>query len=680
MQSQPECEAVDVVAEHSRLYLLAAVARLTAAAAPAFDGLDALLTEFPFLADYRDEEPTAPPDDPAWWPSTLANFEGRTPTHLPLRALGEATALDHDALTLLMAIGLPEEDPRFGPLFDAAQGTTGALRPSLSLLNAWWRGEVDRGEVRARLRRLRELRLISVANPDAPRTQWGLQVHPLVWDAIRGEADDAPAPWLRHRPREALTPIDRLVAPPPLRATLARLPALVAEGEVRALVVRGPRHCGRRTALGAVARAMGLGLLEAQGLTRDDERWGVLRALATLRHALPVVTFDPGPGESVEVPATDGFPGPVGVVLGRHGGARGAGVEGAFTFTVETPPPDERRTHWREGFGDFPCDDLDALAARYRVTSGNIRRTAAAARSLARVDGRASVTADDAHRAARTLHREALDALATRVDGTETWASLALPPDTTRDLRDLEARCRHREVLRTRGGSLGGRLNPGVRAIFQGPSGTGKTLAARVLANALAMDLYRVDLAAVINKYIGETEKNLHQVFSLAEELDVILLLDEGDALLAQRTGVQSSNDRYANLETNYLLQRVESFEGIVLVTTNAAEHIDAAFQRRMDVSVDFRAPDAAERYAILQLHLSAEHAVDDAFLREVAVRCALSGGQIRNAALHALLAATEAGGLVSSRHLEAAVQREYRRSGGVCPLRGLSVVARGGR
>ena len=201
-----------------------------------------------------------------------------------------------------------------------------------------------------------------------------------------------------------------------------------------------------------------------------------------------------------------------------------------------------------------------------------------------------------------------------------------------------------------------------------------------MLANALAMDLYRVDLAAVINKYIGETEKNLHQVFSLAEELDVILLLDEGDALLAQRTGVQSSNDRYANLETNYLLQRVESFEGIVLVTTNAAEHIDAAFQRRMDVSVDFRAPDAAERYAILQLHLSAEHAVDDAFLREVAVRCALSGGQIRNAALHALLAATEAGGLVSSRHLEAAVQREYRRSGGVCPLRGLSVVARGGR
>src|SRR5207248_2214342 len=146
------------------------------------------------------------------------------------------------------------------------------------------------------------------------------------------------------------------------------------------------------------------------------------------------------------------------------------------------------------------------------------------------------------------------------------------------------------------GRALSGQLTPGVRALFSGPSGTGKTLAARLLAGRLGMDLYRLDLSAVVNKYIGETEKNLNRAFTLAEELDVILLLDEGDALLTQRTAVQTSNDRYANLETNYLLQRLEAFEGILIVTTNAGDRIDAAFQRRVDVVVEFRTPDAAER------------------------------------------------------------------------------------
>src|SRR5207302_9271403 len=138
---------------------------------------------------------------------------------------------------------------------------------------------------------------------------------------------------------------------------------------------------------------------------------------------------------------------------------------------------------------------------------------------------------------------------------------------------------RHRERLRGAVGEvLGDQLNAGVRALFSGSSGTGKTLAARLLASALQMDLYRLDLSSVVNKYIGETEKNLNRVFAHAEELDVILLIDEGDALLTKRTGIQNANDRYANLETNYLLQRLEGYEGIVLVTTNAVDRIDSAF------------------------------------------------------------------------------------------------------
>jgi SpoVK/Ycf46/Vps4 family AAA+-type ATPase len=242
---------------------------------------------------------------------------------------------------------------------------------------------------------------------------------------------------------------------------------------------------------------------------------------------------------------------------------------------------------------------------------------------------------------------------------------------TLDDLYSLENRCRHRERLQGAVSAvLAGQLNPGVRALFSGPSGTGKTLAARLLAAVLSKDLYRLDLSAVVNKYIGETEKNLNQVFARAEELDVILLLDEGDALLTQRTNVQTANDRYANLETNYLLQRIECFTGILLVTTNGAERIDGAFQRRMDMIIEFRQPQAAERWAIWQSHLPSTRAVPDALLEEVAQRCALSGGQIRNAVLHAALLALNHGTVISAAHLETALQREYRKFGAVCPLR----------
>ena len=209
-----------------------------------------------------------------------------------------------------------------------------------------------------------------------------------------------------------------------------------------------------------------------------------------------------------------------------------------------------------------------------------------------------------------------LDSLAERVTGGGAWSQLVVGAATLDKLRELEQRCLYRErLLRHLGPAFNANGNRGVRALFSGSSGTGKTLAARILAAELGMDLYRVDLASVINKYIGETEKNLHRVLARAEELDVILLLDEGDALLGQRTDVKSSNDRYANLETNYLLQRLESYQGIVLVTTNAAQNIDSAFQRRMDVVVNFVPPAVDDRWAIWQLHLPADNAVHPDYL-----------------------------------------------------------------
>ncbi|MDE2597472.1 MAG: ATP-binding protein, partial [Sphingomonadales bacterium] len=209
----------------------------------------------------------------------------------------------------------------------------------------------------------------------------------------------------------------------------------------------------------------------------------------------------------------------------------------------------------------------------------------------------------------------------------------------------------------------------GVRALFAGPSGTGKTLAARHIASRLGKDLYRIDLSATVNKYIGETEKALERALSAAEELDVVLLLDEGDALMARRTDIGSSNDRYANLETNFLLQRIETFDGVILVTTNDVERIDQAFSRRLDAVLNFRAPDEVMRLAILSAQLG-DHAISSRMMQDVACRCQLTGGQLRNLATHVRLLALDAGAKPDDAMLRAAVEREFRKTGEFCPLK----------
>jgi SpoVK/Ycf46/Vps4 family AAA+-type ATPase len=294
-----------------------------------------------------------------------------------------------------------------------------------------------------------------------------------------------------------------------------------------------------------------------------------------------------------------------------------------------------------------------------------IRQCAPLAVASAALDSRASVSVSDVREASRAINRQVLEALAAPLETSGGWDQLVVGSGTESELRDLESRCRHRERLATAFGTgFPGGLNRGVRALFEGPSGTGKTLGARVIAAQVGLDLYRVDLASVINKYIGETEKNLSRILSRAEDLDVILLLDEGDALLSRRTDVRSSNDRYANLETNYLLQRLETYDGICIVTTNMGAHIDPAFRRRMDVVARFHLPDAEQRWKLWHLHLPEDSAVDSETLEEVALRYSLSGGQVRNAALYAALSALGRGGRVERSDLLSAIELEHRKAG----------------
>jgi hypothetical protein len=638
---------------HFRVRFYAAIAALR-------DELPGAAAEaFPFLGPYFEELDAAAQE----WSDAPARWQ-RGPEDLPILRLKAAAALDEDALRLLFVAGLVEEDARFGAVFEALHGATGRRRPSFGLLAGWLGG--DAGGARPALRRLVDAGLVRVVDPSAPRSEHELDVAPALWDALRGEPSERPEPWARFHARARLPQPDDLILPADTRAAVEALTPLVRDGAVRALVVRGPRSGGRRTLAGAVARALGLGLLEVAADDPAALSAASLGPLATLLGALPVFVADPGPGETFTVPELRAYTGPVAVVVGRQGAVAGPAVDGAVTLALHVPAEAERRAHWAAALPQPSEAAVAALAAHRRMTGGNIRRVAPVARAEAALAGAAAVTPDHVRSAGRALHGRELETLALRLPPVDGWSDLAVGAETAEELLLLESRCRNRERLPARLADDG----PGVRALFTGPSGTGKTLAARVLGAELGLDVYRLDLAAVVNKYLGETEKNLAGVFARAEELDVLLLLDEGDALLTRRTEVQTSNDRYANLETNYLLQRLETFEGILVVTTNAGDRIDAAFRRRMDVVVDFPAPDTAERLAIWELHLPPDHAVSGGLIDELCIRCALTGGAIRNAALHAALLAVDAGERVADAHLEAAVRREYRKLGAVCPLR----------
>ena len=638
-------------ANHFRLHVYGAILQLRARL-PAPDDTNGL----GFLTGYLDELALAGfeqprEDDAARWASLVASWERDAHAHLPIRALG----LDALAVTLLFTAGLVDEDARFGSLFEALNGAA-EPRPTLGLLATWTDDDAARDAVRSLL----DAGLFEATNPDAPRSRWALDVPPVLWDALRGQAPGGQTPWARYRPAAALPRLEDLLLAPETARAVEHASALLFS---RPVVVRGARSSGRRTIAAALARRSGRGVLEVLDPAAGARLAG---PLATLLDAVPLVVLDPAPGETAQLPQLAGYDGPLVAVAGQRGGIR---TESAVTIHVGTPGPHLRAAHWARALGDDAPLAVE-LAERLRTPAGTIRRAASLAQGEALLDGRARATELDVRSALRALESEALETLATRITVAGDWDDLAVADDTARELELLESRCRHRERLHeVVGPSLQGQLTPGLRALFTGPSGTGKTLAARLLAAALGKELYALDLSTVVNKYLGETEKNLDAVFSRAEELDVILMLDEGDALLTRRTDVQTSNDRYANLETNFLLQRLESYEGILVVTTNAGERIDPAFRRRLDVVVEFRAPEASERALIWQLHLPSRH-VDDDFLEELAARCQLSGGQIRNAALHASLLALDDGLDLDASHIDLAVRREYRKAGTVCPLR----------
>jgi SpoVK/Ycf46/Vps4 family AAA+-type ATPase len=262
--------------------------------------------------------------------------------------------------------------------------------------------------------------------------------------------------------------------------------------------------------------------------------------------------------------------------------------------------------------------------------------------------------------AARLQGRRALNGLAERIESRATWDELVLPPDRLEVLRDLAGHLRDAwRVNETWGWAARNPRGLGATALFSGPPGTGKTLAAEVLAGELSLDLYRIDLSQVVSKYIGETEKNLARIFAAAEDGGAILLFDEADALFGKRSEVKDSHDRYANIEVSYLLQKMESYRGLAVLTTNQKSVLDGAFLRRLRYVLSFPFPDAEARAAIWARVFPAETPRGDLDPRTLAL-LNLSGGSIRSIALNASYLAASVPEPVQMKHIRRAARREY--------------------
>ncbi|NNH08147.1 ATP-binding protein [Cellulomonas fimi] len=576
---------------------------------------------------------------------------------LRLRWLARTFALEPLDVELLLVALACEVDTRFEQLFGYLNDDVTRRRPSAGVALALCGVPLASAAGRARLEHgpLVEGGLLVVEDADRPLPSRPLRVPDRVVGHLLG--DDSPDPAvlgvLADVPDVAWGDPARVVTALTSGARLVYLRESPT-GSGRVLAVRALRAAGRaavvadgpavaasadpETAAGLVAReAMlvdgGVVLGDVEALT---ERRPALRRLLASRAPVLVVgatTWDPAwsewPPVVVDVPAS----------------------------TVA-----ERTDLWTRSLGA----DLDTTAttAPFRLRPEQVARAAQAARQQATLDG--ALTEEHVRVGARGENGTALERLARRVDPAVGWDDLVLPTPVLTSLHEIATRARFREqVLGDWRMRPGGGRGHGVGALFAGDSGTGKTMSAEVVAHELGLDLYVVDLATVVDKYIGETEKNLERIFAGAAGVNAVLLFDEADAVFGRRSEVKDAHDRYANIESAYLLQRMETFDGLVVLATNLRANIDEAFIRRLDVVVDFPLPDAGQRLALWDRCLGRRvPRADDVDLAFCADTFELAGGAIRSAAVTAAYLAAADGGTVAMRHVVTAVHREYRKLG----------------
>jgi hypothetical protein len=582
----------------------------------------------------------------------------------PARRLGEAAdrlgldALDRSVLALCAA---PELHPRFGRLYAYLQDDVTRRLASPRLAADLLSGDgVQRSDV------------LACFGPGAPLARGGairmptadatvtLADRPVkVADRLAafllgaGDLADAAA-GVRLRQLEAQPATGR-------EESVRRIALLLAAQTRLPLVVCGP-DSGRVVAAAAGAPLVLLGVRE---LDRSE-------ALADARLAAKLAVGllcldgleDLAPAERARLLGTvDESPERIVLIAGSSREAVALSDRAALLVEVPYPTFGERSRAW---IGFTGADDVREVAAKFRLSIEQIQAGAEVSLVAARARGLEPPQAADLDLGARQASTSRLTELAAHLEPGYAWDDLVLPERQLDLLRSISAYLRHRDrVLSEWGYETTVSRTQGLKVLFAGESGTGKTMAAQVLGAELGLDLFRVDLATVVSKYIGETEKNLERIFSAADGSNAILFFDEADALFGKRSEVSDSHDRYANIEVAYLLQRMEDYPGAVILATNFRRNIDDAFARRLDFVIDFPFPEPEDRRRIWRLVLPPSAPIgDDVDLDFLANQFKLSGGAIRNCSLAAAFRAADEGSQIEMRHLVRAVAQEYGKQG----------------
>jgi hypothetical protein len=597
-----------------------------------------------------------------------ADAAEREGADLRLRRLARNFHLDEIDIELLLIAMAPDVDARFERLYGYLQDDVSRRRASVGLglelcglpsSSAYARSRLAPGAP------LVDEYLVQVEENDRPVLTRPLRVPDRVAAHLLGsDIPDAVVAALAYQCEHAA---------PELAATMVRW---MREGGSRLAYIRErPGASGAALASSAFAQVRRPTLALDLERLRPEDDLPIVAALTAREAGLTGAGVVAGPVEVLiakGVPAVRAFSEMPSMVVLVGARSWDPGWARDVPFICEAPIPDatQRAELWRRNLnGDTPPGlDLAGTMAQFRLTAEQVHRAARAARMEAHAR-EIPLDEDELKAGARAQNAAGLERLARRIQPAVGFVDLVLPPDTMAQLKELLTRARYREQVLDvwkMGGPAARRR--GLTALFAGPSGTGKTMAAEVLASELGLDLYTVDLATVVDKYVGETEKNLDRIFAEAERVNGVILFDEADALFGKRSEVSDAHDRYANVEVAYLLQRMELFDGIAILATNLRSNLDEAFTRRLDSLVDFPEPEREYRLKLWERSLgTAMPRAGDLDLVFLAESFKLAGGAIRNIVVAAAYAAAEHGQPLSMAHLIRATQREYLKMGRLC-------------
>jgi SpoVK/Ycf46/Vps4 family AAA+-type ATPase len=593
---------------------------------------------------------------------------------LGLPALARTFALSPLELAAVAVCLAPELRPGYDRIYAYLQDDITRKRPSVELiLRLLCRTEQDRWAAReafspwAPLLRHRILR--PVDDPQSPSGSSTLAqfmaLDPRIVAYLLGSTA---------HPR-MLLPEQPATAPEPDPALTDRLVRLIAHrldgGQPVVLYLHGPAGAGKLATVAQASRRLGLPLLRVDGrdagaeTLRMDLRDALLQGAAV--HLADVDALEPEQRRALLAVVADY--GWLVFLTGESEWTADPGGLGIAVIPVAVPLPDlDRRTEiWAESLPGHPEAWAAELAARYELPAARIPAAARLAHDQLLLEAAdRELTLADVSAACRQLPTRSLDGVMVKLAPRPGWDDLVLPADGVAQLREACDQFRHRQ--RVFGGwGFGAKHSRGrgLSALFSGPPGTGKTMAAEVLAGELGLDLYRVDLSGVVSKYIGETEKNLSRIFGEARTGTAILFFDEADALFGKRTEVSDAHDRYANIETSYLLQKMEEYDGVVVLATNMRHNMDEAFLRRIRFIVDFPFPTADSRRLIWRSVFPRTAPLgDDVDFAALAEQFPISGGEIKNVALGAAFLAAADGGVITRQHIRSGARREFDKIG----------------